>query len=108
MSTEMRTQALIPGYLKPANERAAEWAQQMMIFLVISLILLPIFWIAITSIKVPRDVYSLDNALWFKPTLENFVTIFEHPWNLASKLFNSLLVAIGTVLIAMPLALGAA
>jgi multiple sugar transport system permease protein len=99
---------LIPGYLKPANERAAEWAQQLVIFIVISLILLPILWIALTAFKLPRDVYSLDNALVFKPTLENFVTVFEHPWNLASKLFNSVLVASGTVLIAIPFALSAA
>jgi multiple sugar transport system permease protein len=104
----LSTDELIPGYLKPANERAAQWAQQLMIFLVITLILLPLIWIALTSIKLPRDVYSLDNALWFKPTLENFATVFEHPWNLASKLFNSLLVASGTVLIAMPMALAAA
>ena len=98
----------IPGYITPANEQAWRWMRQLLAFVVIAAILLPIFWIMLTAFKQPRDVYSLSNALWFTPTLENFKTVFEHPWNLGSKLLNSFVVASSTVLIAMPLALCAA
>ena len=96
------------GYITPAGERAWNWTRQLLVFVVIAAIILPIFWIVLTAFKQPRDVYSLANALWFTPTLENLQTVFEHPWNLGSKLLNSLLVASSTVLIAMPLALCAA
>ena len=94
-----------PGYVTPAGERAWNWSRQLLAFVVIAAILLPIAWILLTAFKFPRDVYSLNNALWFTPTTENLRTVFQHPWNLGSKLLNSLIVAGSTVLIAMPLAL---
>lgn len=100
--------ALIDGYRAPANERAANWLRQMLVFVGISAIALPIAWIAITAFKFPRDVYSLDTALIFTPTLENLQTVFEHPWNLGSKILNSFAVALGTVLLAIPMATMAA
>ena len=100
--------ALIDGYRAPVNERAAVWLRQMLVFVGISAIALPIAWIAITAFKFPRDVYSLDTALIFTPTLENLQTVFEHPWNLGSKILNSFAVALGTVLLAIPMATMAA
>ena len=100
--------ALIDGYRTPANERVAGWLRQMLVFVGISVIALPIAWITITAFKFPRDVYSLDTALIFTPTLENLRTVFEHPWNLGSKILNSFAVALGTVLLAIPMAAMAA
>jgi multiple sugar transport system permease protein len=93
------------GYVVQPGERVGNWLRQLLAFVVIAAILLPIGWIMLTAFKLPRDVYTLDNALWFTPTLENLQTIFQHPWNLGSKLVNSLAVSTTTVLIAMPLAL---
>ena len=78
------------------------------ILLIAGTIVLPIFWILLTAFKLPRDVYSLSAALVFTPTLENLVTVFSHPWNLGNKIFNSLVVASGTVLVAVPMATMAA
>jgi multiple sugar transport system permease protein len=108
MSTTTHANVPIPGYIMPLSERSSIWFRQMIVFLVIAGIALPILWIALTAFKVPRDVYTLDRALIFTPTLENFRTVFEHPWNLGSKLLNSAIVATSTVLIAVPLALMAA
>lgn len=99
---------LIDGYRMPADEQAAVWLRQMLVFIGIGAIALPIAWIAITAFKFPRDVYSLDTALIFTPTLENLRTVFEHPWNLGSKILNSFAVALGTVLLAIPMATMAA
>ncbi len=92
------------GYHAPRAERALDWLRQLAVFVVIAAIVLPIGWIVLTAFKLPRDVYSLDTALWFTPTLENLGTVFEHPWNLGSKIVNSLLVATGVVLLAVPMA----
>lgn len=84
--------------------RLAEALRQSLILGGLASILLPILWMAITAFKLPRDVYSLDAALVFSPTLDNFRTVFAHPWNLGNKIFNSIVVAGGTVLIAVPMA----
>ncbi|MCW5642124.1 MAG: carbohydrate ABC transporter permease [Rhodoferax sp.] len=96
------------GYQATVGEHAANWLRQLVVIVLISAILLPIAWIFLTAFKTPRDVYSLGSALWFTPTLENMVTVFRDPWNLGNKIVNSLLVAGGTVLLAMPMATMAA
>jgi ABC-type glycerol-3-phosphate transport system permease component len=96
--------ALIPGYREPAHEKAAHWLRQCVVFVGITAIVLPILWITLTAFKLPRDVYSLDAAFNFTVTLENLRTVFEAPWNLGSKIVNSLVVAASTVLLALPMA----
>lgn len=96
----------------PATVFARRWSFEIFhgagVLLIVGTIVLPIFWIMLTAFKTPRDVYTLASALSFSPTLENLVTVFSHPWNLGSKVINSLLVATGTVLIAVPMATMAA
>ena len=94
----------VKGYRTPAHELGAHWLGQMVVFVGICAILLPISWIAITAFKTPRDVYSLSASLLFVPTLDNLRTVFEHPWNLGSKIVNSFAVALGTVCLAIPMA----
>jgi multiple sugar transport system permease protein len=106
--SNMAAASLPLGYISTPRERAHAWVQDLMVFVLIAAILLPIFWIVLTAFKVPRDVYSLDRALIFTPTLDNFRTVFAHPWDLGAKLFNSFAVAIAAVVIAVPLALMAA
>ncbi|MFM7330182.1 MAG: carbohydrate ABC transporter permease [Brachymonas sp.] len=105
---DIATPSIPLGYIQTKQERANAWLQDLMVFVLIAAILLPIFWIVLTAFKVPRDVYSLDRALMFTPTFENFRTVFAHPWDLGAKLFNSFVVATAAVLIAVPLALMAA
>ncbi|MEZ5752165.1 MAG: carbohydrate ABC transporter permease [Paracoccaceae bacterium] len=56
----------------------------------------------LTAFKRPRDAYS--TSLSFTPTLENFATVFAHPWNLGSMVLNSVIVAGTTVPISVPCA----
>ena len=112
MTTIMASRAtpgyVTPGYMAPTAERTAHWLRQLLVMVLISAILLPILWIFLTAFKLPRDVYSTSTAIWFTPTLENLHTVFQAPWNLGSKIINSLAVAAGTVLLAMPMATMAA
>lgn len=101
-------QALIPGYQEPPHEKAAHWLRQCVVFVGMTAIVLPILWIALTAFKLPRDVYSISAAFNFAFTLENLRTVFEDPWNLGSKIVNSLVVASSTVLLAIPMATMAA
>ncbi|UFN51649.1 carbohydrate ABC transporter permease (plasmid) [Roseomonas sp. OT10] len=69
-------------------------------------VLTPIVWIALAAFKHNVDVFSL--RLIFTPTLENFARILEPPYEVHLKLLNSAVVAVSTVLIAIPLATCAA
>jgi multiple sugar transport system permease protein len=102
------TQGMIPGHVNTGPDHLRLWLSQMMVFVGICLILLPIFWLFLTAFKLPRDVYAIETAFYFTPTLENIQTIFEHPWNLGHKILNSFAVAGGTVLLAIPMATMAA
>jgi multiple sugar transport system permease protein len=64
------------------------------------LILFPILWMALTAFKRPVDLFDL--TILFTPTLDNFRTIFGHPWNIGRTLWNSTVVAALTVLVSIP------
>jgi len=68
--------------------------------------LVPILWIFLAAFKNHIDVFQL--KLSFTPTIKNFFTVFEQPYNLGDKLINSTVVAFVTVLIAIPIATMAA
>jgi multiple sugar transport system permease protein len=78
------------------------WAERALLVLVSVIVLFPIAWMFLTAFKSPRDAYSL--SLNFTPTLNNFVTVFSHPWNLGDMVLNSVIVATVTVVIAVPCA----
>jgi multiple sugar transport system permease protein len=61
----------------------------------------PFFWMILTSIKSRVDV--IDPSVWiFKPTLDNYVRIFEKR-NLLFNIMNSLIVVGGTTVISLVL-----
>ena len=66
----------------------------------------PIFWMVLTSFKISRDAYS--TKIFFSPTLNNFISIFQAPHNFGPLLLNSLIVSFCTVAVAIPAATCAA
>lgn len=70
------------------------------------IMLVPIIWIFLAAFKTHVDVYQL--KVFFTPTIENFGIVFESPYNLGDKLYNSTVVAGVTVLFAIPIATCAA
>lgn len=82
---------------------AFQWFCMLLLALVI---LLPIYWVMSAAFKEYVDIYA---GRWvFTPTLENFKKIVQPPYSVHLKFFNSLVVALGTVAITLPLALLAA
>ncbi len=92
-----------------SNRQKAKFFEAIRVTLILitaAVMMIPIFWIATAAFKTHVDVYQL--KLFFTPTLENFQTVFQSPYDLHEKLFNSTVVAFFTVLIAIPLATMAA
>lgn len=92
------------------------------LFLVIGFILLPIVWLALTSLKPQEVAYTTE--IFFYPTLDNFRVIFSDSsvvvnegtnlqrsvvgLKMGPSVVNSIIVSSATVLIAIPLATMAA
>ena len=77
-----------------------------LLLLFFGIIVFPIAWMILTAFKQPRDVYSL--TFVFTPTIENFFTIFQPPWNIGQRIVNSVLIAGATLAIGIPSAILAA
>ncbi len=84
------------------KKRLYEAIKVALILIAAAVMMVPILWIGMAAFKQHVDVYQL--KLVFRPTLENFQTVFQSPYDLHDKLLNSTVVALVTVLIAIPLA----
>jgi len=80
--------------------------QHVLILFATFVMLAPIAWIFMAAFKTHVDVYRL--KLLFTPTLGNFAAVFDAPFFLGAKLLNSTIVALATVLLAVPVATMAA
>ena len=92
--------------VKGSKNKFLDFLQILVILLTAVFILVPIYWIVSGAFKKQVDIFQL--KLLFTPTLENFEIIFRSPYNLFDKLVNSTLVALSTILIAIPIATMAA
>lgn len=64
-------------------------------------VLFPLYWIALTAFKTHAD--ALTTKVIFEPTLNNFRLLFAPPFNFSPMLFNSIVISVATVLLAVPL-----
>lgn len=69
-------------------------------------VMLPIFWLALTSFKGQQDAFRPN--LFFEPTLRNFRIIFSDPYNVGSMLLDSAIISLFTISITLPIAILAA
>ena len=76
------------------------------LLLVALAIVFPIAWMVMTSLKPPVDVYKY--TIFFTPSFDNFREVFGQRWQIGFKVANSLVIAVGTVVIAIPIAVCAA
>lgn len=88
------------------QRRVFEGIRILLIVVTAAVMMIPIVWIAMAAFKTHVDVYQL--KVFFTPTLENFRTVFQSPYDLHDKLLNSAIVALATVLVAIPAATMAA
>lgn len=65
----------------------------------VTIVLIPVIWLFSTSLKTKLESFSLPpKLLFFSPTWDNYARILQHP-DFLLGLKNSIIVAIGTVLI---------
>ena len=88
------------------RRRRVETLRRMLIVLITFLWFAPILWIVLTAFKDRPDVYSM--SVIFLPTLQNFISAFNAPYLLGDRLLNSVVVTLGTLVIAIPASTAAA
>jgi len=89
-----------------AAKRFWDSVQVVLILIATFIMMVPILWIFLAAFKNHIDVFQL--KFLFAPTLENFATVFDRPYELGHKLMNSTIIAFVTVLFAIPIATMAA
>lgn len=77
------------------------------ITLLVLFMLIPIFWMVISSLKTNVQIYDVKNAFNFTPTLENYQKVFDQA-NFGFFMWNSFLVAFVSTGISLVLGVPAA
>jgi len=66
------------------------------VLVMVAFFLLPFLWLATAAYKPSRDIFSIPPTLLFRPTLEQFSTVFRL-FDVRSLLTSSLMIAAGSV-----------
>lgn len=69
------------------------------IVVAVVLIIFPVFWTFMTSIKIPRDIAVYPPLLIFEPTISNYIQIFRE--GVAAQLWTTFYVTIGATIITL-------
>ncbi|WP_108126680.1 carbohydrate ABC transporter permease [Saccharospirillum mangrovi] len=72
-------------------------------WLVALLIFFPIFWMVLTSLKTELNAFSTPPSLFFMPTLENYLVVFERS-DYLKYFWNSVVISFGSSIIGMLIA----
>lgn len=70
-------------------------------------IVAPVFWLALLSLKSPLDAFAVPPKLFFEPTLDAYFAVFGDSKFLAA-IANSFIISIGSVLLSLLIAIPAA
>lgn len=62
--------------------------------------LFPIFWMVLTSFKMPRDIFTTPPTLFFTPTIETYTSYLQHA-DIPNRMLNTVIVACGAGLISI-------
>ncbi len=77
--------------------RGLEWT---ILLIALAFVLLPILWLVLTSLKVPRDIFAVPPKLLFTPTLRNYLYNFTEN-RFALYFANSALVSVAAMAVAL-------
>lgn len=91
-----------PGKPRRTDGQVAPIVERLGVPVVALFVLFPIFWMALTAFKPRSSIYTLEWLI--VPTLENFAAILRPPRSFDVLTLNSVLVSVGTVAIAIPVA----
>ena len=87
--------------LGKASQRERRWTLTSMFSWVVALLFFaPIAWIAMSAFKTSGQILSVPPLFIFEPTLDNFTEMFQDP-KIPKFFFNSVLLSVGSVSIAI-------
>jgi len=89
------------------KEKLLKLVSWLLVIVMIVYCILPLYITVTTAFKNRIQAFSMPPQWFFVPTLENFISIF-HEHDIARYLMNSTIVVLGTILVAMPIAVMAA
>lgn len=58
------------------------------------LFLFPVFWMALSSFKMPKDIFTTPPVLFFEPTLETYISYMQRS-SITQRMLNTVIVAFG-------------
>lgn len=87
-----------PGQRQDKEKRFT--ATNIFAWLISILFFLPIFWIILASLKSNSEILAVPPKFFFIPSLDNFTFLFSQP-NVPRYFFNSIVLSIGSVAIAI-------
>lgn len=65
-----------------------------------ALFLFPVFWMVLTSFKLPRDIFTTPPTLFFTPTLETYISYMQRA-DIPRRMLNTVIVAFGAGLVSI-------
>lgn len=109
MHTLTQTEPIIdaPARKRACSIRVVPILRAIAAWLIALLIFFPIFWLGLTAFKTELQAIAVPAEFFFKPTLENFVTVQERS-NYLLYAGNSIVTSLGSTLIGMLIAAPAA
>lgn len=78
----------------------SRWLRGLLYFVIIAWSALPIAFIVVSSITPAQDVFRFPPTLWFTPTLEHYIKLWNQWEGFFPALTNSLIVAVGATVLA--------
>ena len=112
MATQIEAPALARPVARPSTRpRVAgtllRLGHLVIVLLVLAFFLAPFLWMLLSSVKSALQIIELPPRLLFRPTLANYITVFETQ-NFVRYIWNSLVVGGGSTLLGLLLGLPAA
>lgn len=84
-----------------------KFLQRLLLVAVVVAFLFPFFWMILASFKTQQQIMSSENVLLFKPTMQNYMDVFQQ-YDFLKFIINSFIIAVGSTVLSLVLGLPAA
>lgn len=89
------------------NDYEIKYIRYILIILILAITIFPLFWMFLTSFKLQSQITSSEYLFTFKPTLDNYVQVFQEQ-DFLKYIFNSFIIALFSVIFSLIIGLPAA